>query len=117
MFCSNCGKELNNQQVSFCPNCGTKLNAPIVDDTNKKNVQNMSFNLKTAMFVICAISGVCALFFCVLFAYESATGDHTNFMSEALGSYWFEDGGFIVVAILFIICVVTGVIGVCFKRK
>ena len=36
MFCSNCGKELN-EGVLFCPNCGTK-----VDDGKAEEKEELS---------------------------------------------------------------------------
>ena len=48
MFCSNCGKEIDNN-AEFCPNCGSKLE---VKNAEEKNTEpNMSSNEKEDKYV------------------------------------------------------------------
>lgn len=110
MYCSNCGKEIQNGTAKFCLECGASLQTEEPAPKREDDAPGGStrFQLRTAMLVICLICATaCTL--TVLIGGEWGWYSHW-------WNYFDYGEGLPYAAAFLIIAVITGVIGLCCKK-
>lgn len=112
MYCPKCGKEIISEDVNFCPGCGEAL-AP--DSTKSDDATNSGgIDLRLAMLLICGISAISAFFLWLYGHNIFGRGDSYSCSPE----WWFyNDGGINVFFFIIAITIISGVIGICCKKK
>lgn len=112
MYCPKCGKEIVSENINFCPNCGESLNS----DREKSNDNSITggVNLRLAMLLICGISTVSAFFLWLYGHNVFGRGESYSCSPE----WWFyNEGGMNVFFLVAAVAGISGIIGLCCKRK
>lgn len=111
MYCPKCGKEITSEDTKFCPACGKSL----ASDLKKSDAPNTSgVNLRLAMLLICGISAISAVFLWLYGHNVFGRGDSYSCSPE----WWFyNDGGINVFFAVIAVTVISGIMGMCCKKK
>lgn len=116
MYCPNCGKELKVDSVKFCPECGKSLSNTDIsqnasDLQHAQDEHTSKVKLRTAMFAICIIFAAVSIGLTVFAMMDEGPMGYDGDLH-----YWFdEEGGMFVCIGMFLVSVITGIIGLCSK--
>lgn len=112
MFCPKCGKEIPSEDTNFCPTCGEPLTPELKKSDDAPDTGGI--NLRLAMFLICGISAISAFF---LWIYGHNAFYHDSWYSSSPEWWFYNEGGINVFFFAMAVSVISGVIGLCCKKK
>lgn len=112
MYCPKCGKEITKDDTNFCPSCGE----PLASDLKKpdKTPNTGGVNIRLAMFLICGISAISAFF---LWLYGNNVFYYDSWYSSSPEWWFYNEGGINVFFFIVAIAAISGIIGLCVRKK